>query len=93
MSHPTEVPGAVTECAMNLHRDAPANQVKAIREMTSAERATERDRDPDGFFQRLSAENMAAAIADVRARDRRRARETRRRWIRRLSFGLLVDDR
>lgn len=83
----------MTDSAMNLHHEAPADRVKAIREMTSAERADERDRDPDGFFQRLSAENMVAAIADVRARDRQRARDTRRRWVRRLSFGLLASDR
>lgn len=93
MNHPMEDSGAVTDSATNLHHNAAAERAKAIREMTSAERADERDRDPDGYFQRLSAENTVAAIADVRARDRRRARDTRRRWLRRLSFGLIGGDR
>lgn len=93
MNHPTEGSGALTDSAMSRNQGASADRVKAIREMTSAERADERDRNPDGFFQRLSAENWVAAIADVRARDRRRARETRRRWLRRFSFGLRAGDR
>ncbi|MFC0628241.1 hypothetical protein [Kribbella deserti] len=67
--------------------------LKPIREMTSAERAAERDANPDGYFKRLSAENCKAAIADVRERDRRRATETRRHWFRRLTFGRLGGDR
>lgn len=77
--------GAVRELTMP--------HLKPIRKMSSSQRADELLRDPDGYYKRCRIENYTAAMADIRARDQRRAREKRRRWLRWISLGFLGEQR
>ncbi|MEV8374745.1 hypothetical protein AB0P21_18540 [Kribbella sp. NPDC056861] len=60
-------------------------------EMTGADRAIAAANDPDGYFAQVHAESKAAAVAELRARDKRRALEVKARLLRLIGLGGLND--
>lgn len=59
--------------------------------MTGAERAVASAEDPDGYFARAQAESRAAALAEVRAMDKRARAAFRRRVLRVTGLRALCD--
>ncbi|WP_344159001.1 hypothetical protein [Kribbella yunnanensis] len=59
--------------------------------MSGPERAVAAARDPDEYFARVRAESEAAAAADVREREQRRALETRVKLLRLIGLRGLAE--